>query len=334
MASPIVFFHLNDSPYLKYTLSLAKKHNPHAEIILFGDDTNSHHSSLGIRHILFKDYTHGVDAEQFTKVYKLIGGPDFINKVNRRGFDWCRFNFLKWFVLYEYSMQSNLLSCWTFDSDTYIATNLSTLEFSLSKTDWTWYNHLHQLQGWIGNFDVIKSFTKYLIYLFSSTDEINAIAASLSANPLYGFTLMRAWDSFYSRNDHMSSMRLGSLLSDHTFLECISQPRDEFEQTTFPGSAFPNFRLYTYANELYVLNTLTNRFLKVWGLNISWQSDYVMYRIYSSMQQHVLAEKLFHSGPYVLPFNTKQRLAFHLVKCSSFLAKLFRKLKSHFSPND
>lgn len=334
MASPIVFFHLNDSPYLKFTLSLARKHNPHAEIVLFGDDTNSHLSSLGIRHVLFADYTHGVDAEQFTKVYRLIGGPDFINKVNRRGFDWCRFNFLKWFALYEYSKRSNVPSCWTFDSDTYITSNLSILESSLSQTDWTWYNHLHQLQGWIGNFDVIKSFTKYLIYLFSSAHEINAITTSLSSNPLFGFTLMRAWDSFYFRNDHMSTMRLDSLLVDHIFLECISQPRDEFEQTIFPGSAFPNFRLYTYANQLYVFNTSTNRFVKVWGLNISWQSDYVMYCIYSSIQQHVLAEKLFHSGPYALQFSITRRLAFYLVKYTSRLAKLFRKLKSNFSPND
>lgn len=54
MPSPIVFIHVNDQPFLRYSFEQARRSNPHSDIYLIGDESNCHYRS--VKHVLITDF--------------------------------------------------------------------------------------------------------------------------------------------------------------------------------------------------------------------------------------------------------------------------------------
>ena len=59
-----------------------------------------------------------------------------------------------------------------------------------NQVKWTYWNELHQHQGWIGDVDVLDRFIKNFIHLFRDRSIIEKLEKSeFLDNPSWGFTL-------------------------------------------------------------------------------------------------------------------------------------------------
>lgn len=156
---PIIFIHYGNSDYLHYALKAAKIFNPDKRIILLGDQSNEGVKVFGVEHHYFEDYGSICELKDFEQYYRKVGGREFMHiDEGKGGRDWTKFNFKKWFVLYDFVLKNNISQFWTFDSDTLIVTGLSPIEGKFQNVDYTVMGNLHQLQGVVRNTDFILKF--------------------------------------------------------------------------------------------------------------------------------------------------------------------------------
>ena len=109
---PIVFIHLGDSDYLKYTLAQAHLTNPQSKIYLIGDQANDKYDF--VEHIDLTNYCQSVS--QFERYYKHLSPNSF------------RFElmcFLRWFILRDFLKARKIKGCLYVDSDVMIYTDVS-----------------------------------------------------------------------------------------------------------------------------------------------------------------------------------------------------------------
>ena len=119
MNIPIVFIHINDTPYLKYSLKIANRTNKH--IFFIGDDNNFKYISKydNITFIHINEFIHERE-KSFNDNYEDIKSSTCLLHSW-----WMKFNYLKYLVLYNFCNKYNFEKIWTFDSDTLIVTNLN-----------------------------------------------------------------------------------------------------------------------------------------------------------------------------------------------------------------
>lgn len=101
---PIVFIHLGNSDYLRFTLGQAKMQNLNSPIILIGDDANNVFPFA--THVHMNRYC--AQAVEFQKIYK---------HYSPNGFVFEQFCFLRWFLLRDFMKANGLKQVIHLDSD-------------------------------------------------------------------------------------------------------------------------------------------------------------------------------------------------------------------------
>ena len=271
--APIIFIHYGNSKYLKWTLQTAKKNNPDKEIILLGDEENQKYGVNGVRHVFMNDYEDTDDLVLFNKVFRLVAGTDF--EKSTYGKKWTHFNFKKWFVLNNFLLKNpQFKSLWTFDSDVLVFENLKTYEEKFATFDYTVANELHQIFGFIKNIDSVSSLKNKIVELFQRDNYLKEQQKEMDLNPTWGFTIMRACDTFY-KEEKTKIVKLfnnQSLFNQSIFCGYLQDGLENFEKYT-NNSKFCTLYYNTNGN-IYLKKLEDKSYCKVVAMNSSWMDLY------------------------------------------------------------
>jgi hypothetical protein len=137
MPIPIMFCHFGDSFYLDYTFKCARYFNPNTEIILLGDETNKHFSDEYNLNFEYSYKLGNCDKKIASKFNFLHNNYVHIGTAPAYAIPKHKFNFLRWFSIYDYMVRENINELWYFDSDTIICRNLSEIEENYN--DYSYY---------------------------------------------------------------------------------------------------------------------------------------------------------------------------------------------------
>lgn len=283
-SSPIIFIHYGDAEFLKYTLGALKITNPLKRIILLGDTKNQYlGTQIGIEHYLFDNYNTGKEIELFNKVFKVIKGElHNFNKTN--GVDyWTKFVFKRWFNLYNFILEQNINSFWTFDSDNLIFENLEKHEDLLSKYDNTEQCKGSCMNGFVSNINTVKNYIDTINKLFQNEDYIAKQQQDFSINTNYAFTEMRAYDE-YKKSCNPKTIRLGDVYLDKYFDDCICFEND-MEMTTLKNGKQVKQVYLGNNGKVFIKSILTNKLIPCINLNMSWVSNRLIYRLYNHIKK-------------------------------------------------
>ena len=188
MKPPLIYTHFGNSFYLRFVLERAVANLPDRKVILLGDKSNQWLERTGIIHVDTRQYQTGNFYSSFQRNFRLIGGHNWLASVNARKTSlsgvnvcWTEFNFKKWIYLYSFLSERCIDSCWFLDSDVLLVDSLDSLEksTSLSSVDWTFWNTLHQQQGWIRSRLVVREFIEHFLDIFSDKSRLSSIEYSL-----------------------------------------------------------------------------------------------------------------------------------------------------------
>jgi hypothetical protein len=282
---PIIYCHFGNSFYLEFVLSQAIKNCPGRDVILLGDASNLWLKKTGVKHELLEKYLgNSMALEAFNESFKLTGGSVFLDSINKSktivsgvSTCWTKFNFLKWIGLYEYLRGNEIEHCWFFDSDMLVISDPAKTEDVLlaRSLKWTYWNDLHQHQGWIGDPSIIDSFVKHFIYLFRDKTLIQKLEETdFMQNPSWGFTLMRAWNEFHRRQDDGHSEWLQKMIPDSLLVyldgtienELYSLVRSRHRWQGRPAKEV----FYDRKGSLFARLEGRDGFLPITFLNLSW----------------------------------------------------------------
>ena len=190
---------------------------------------------------------------------------------------WTEFNFKKWIYLYSFLSERCIDSCWFLDSDVLLVDSLDSLEksTSLSSVDWTFWNTLHQQQGWIRSRLVVREFIEHFLDIFSDKSRLSSIEYSLFAdNPNAGFTLMRAWDSFYLEHKFKASSINDLVSTSPPLIFVVDSSRNasyNVVNSNCYGGSRSVAKLFLDNNLLiYTQDSVTRRFNPATFLDLSW----------------------------------------------------------------
>jgi hypothetical protein len=212
MNSPILFCHYGISDYLKYTLKSARFFNPNTEIVLLGDSLNrSLAISENIRHVYFKDYESSELLFNFEKVYSHTAGDS-----HGREF-WLQFNFKRYYYIHEFLRQESKNSCWYFDSDVLILSNLKKQELKFQKFDFAVHSNLN---GFINSIQSLFLYLEHNISAFTDNQFLLNQRNKIDLNPNLALTEMATFTSFIQTKKINHSI-LKTNFNSESFDECL-----------------------------------------------------------------------------------------------------------------
>lgn len=167
-ALPIVFIHIDDSEYLKYTLAQAKLSNPNASIYLIGDEYNDNYAF--VTHVNIKQYSS--EAELFSKIYKHHSPNSYDGEL---------FCFKRWFILKEFMEHNNIKQCLYLDSDVLLFSDVLQEQKKYSDCVFT-LSHEYGLGFNIFNdFGTLNEFCEFMVKCFVSQSLHNRLLAIAEA---------------------------------------------------------------------------------------------------------------------------------------------------------
>lgn len=277
MKAPIIFIHYSDSLYLGSCLEMAKYSNPSKQIILIGDESNKkYEKQIGIKHVMFDDYISTEDLREFDEVFQFIAGTEFEKKTY--GKKWTIFNFKKWFVLNSFLKQNGYTNgFWTFDSDVMIVTDLEKIEKEFDNIDYTIGNSMLQFSGYCRDISFTENFKNHILGLFKNEDYVNEQKQIMKENPTWGFTMMRAFESYHHWNNskiepifNVSKDFVGVL-----FCNYLLPHEDKYEP--YCNSTPELFKLFLSNNSLFFKKG--EGFKKIGVLNTSWMNPYAIQKL-------------------------------------------------------
>jgi hypothetical protein len=108
---PIVFIHIDDPEYLRYTLAQTRLSNPQSTVYLIGDEYNDNYAF--VKHISIKQYS--AEAELFSEIYKHHSPNSYDGEL---------FCFKRWFILREFMEHNAIHQCLYLDSDVLLYTDI------------------------------------------------------------------------------------------------------------------------------------------------------------------------------------------------------------------
>lgn len=276
MNVPLIFIHYGNSSYLQYTLKSAVLFNPDKRVILLGDAKNAHYKKSGIEHFMFDEYCSSDEIRLFDKVYRLIAGREFIKKTY--GANWTKFNFKKWFVLYNFLSTHNINKFWIFDSDNLILTSLSIHEEKFAKYDCTEQCLGICMNGFVTNLNVLKGYIVKINELFQRKEYLEQQMEDFEKQPGYGFTMMRAYDT-YKKEAGIRRIRLNTIIEGEAFDDCICSPED-MEVYDFKLNELTLKKLYLSKDgNIFTFHLPSQKLIKMNTLNMSWVPVYLFGRV-------------------------------------------------------
>ncbi len=273
MIAPIIFIHYGNSPYLEYTLKLAKFKNPDKEVILLGDISNKKIAQgASATHFYFEDYFKGKEAETFKKVYKFIAGNQ------KRKSYWTNFVFKRWFCIYNFLKEKKIQKFWTFDSDTLILTDLSVLENQFRDIDCTTQCNGICMNGLVNNLISVEDYINKINELFTRENYLENQEKAFSTHPDWAFTEMRAFAT-YKEESGIKTARSNMIVNNSVFDENICQ-EDSFE-TEFYKNANRNIKkLYFQNGDVFEKRKRDDKLIKLNAINMSWVPLSIIEKVY------------------------------------------------------
>lgn len=154
MSLPIVLIHHNDSEYLIYSLSQAKKWNPQSPIILLGDNNNSHYDF--VEHYNTLNYSD--EAKEFAKIYRHYSPNNFSYEL---------FCFQRWLVLKNFMTASKLEKCLYIDSDVLLYTNVTEDQKKFAKFAFTLSAGTSPHCVYINSLNALDSLCNYMFAVYT-----------------------------------------------------------------------------------------------------------------------------------------------------------------------
>lgn len=271
--SPIIFIHYGDSPYLEYTLNLAKNKNPYTRVILLGDDSNKKYAGHGIEHFQFEDYFKGEEAETFRRVYKFIAGEQ------KRKSYWTNFVFKRWFCIYNFLKENNIETFWTFDSDTLILTELSALESNFTGIDTTTQCNGICMNGFVNNIRTVKGYVDKINELFGRKDFLEKQQSEMHGHPDWAYTEMRAFATF-EQESGIKTQRSNKIIVGSTFDENICET-GSFESEFNKGANRNIKKLFFNDGDIYEKKSETGELVRLNAINMSWVRLSLIEKVYN-----------------------------------------------------
>jgi hypothetical protein len=279
--SPIIFIHYGNSPYLEYSLTIAKNKNPYTRVILLGDDSNKAIAlQAGAEHFYFENYFKEEEAEIFTKVYKFIAGEQ-----KRKSF-WTNFVFKRWFCIYNFLKENEIETFWTFDSDTLILTELSALESNFTGIDTTTQCNGICMNGFVTNIRTVKGYVDKINELFQRKDFLKEQELSFRDHPDWAFTEMRAFAT-YEQESGIRTQRSNKIIGGAMFDENICQI-DDFEYSFHKGANRDVKHLFFENGNIYEKKVVNDELIRLNAINMSWVPLTLIEKVYNySMYGHL-----------------------------------------------
>ena len=157
---PIVFIHLNNSDYLKYSLGQSKKSNPESTVYLIGDSSNNCYDF--VEHHSLSEYSNA--ADDFAKIYKHYSS-------NAIKFElYC---FQRWFVLKEFLISNKLEKCLYLDSDVMLYVDVTEEQVKFEQYDFTLCHMSSGGTFFLNRIDALESFCQFLMDVYKKKDRYN-----------------------------------------------------------------------------------------------------------------------------------------------------------------
>ena len=321
--SPLIFLHIGDIFYLKYTLRSAVFHNPNTDVILIGDHYNKKYEDLGVKHFNFHDYMDSDDIKEFNKVYKLIGGTRFIEINASKGYDWTKYNFIKWFVLRNFLRKNNLSSCWTFDSDNMILCDLHSKRHFLGHIDCTVRPNFTMILGIINNIKVLDEYCQAINEQFKDANYLQCQKKEFEKEPKFGFTMMRAFMNFHETNKSYFNIDIFETeVNNEVFLDYLLLNNPCPYRLSHQLSGNKKVKLiYSDGKCLYVQRNDNKKLIKLNSVDLSWVPEY-----YFSHILRLTSDKKFNKTKSILKKVTFSPSKSYLIRNNVY--KLKQKIKA------
>lgn len=254
---PIIFIHYGRSSYLHLTLKSAKAFNHGSRVILLGDRNNEHFKDLGIEHFCFSDYDRSEEIQLFDKVFKFIAGRD-----HGREF-WTKFQFKRWFYLFNFVKHHQIERFWTFDSDTLIMSDLGLQSVKFLNYDCTLECRGDCMKGFINGHNVLKGYLDTINDLCQDEGYLDKQREKVRLKPNLSFMDMNAF-KYYMQNTSIKTIRLDSIIEGETFDPCIIWEND-MERTRDKSRN----RIFFRQGCVYEKHKPTQEYVKLNSLNMS-----------------------------------------------------------------
>jgi hypothetical protein len=311
MNTPILFCHYGISDYLKYTLKSARYFNPNKEIVLLGDSQNcSLAISENVRHVYLKDYESSELLLNFEKVYSHTAGYS-----HGREF-WLKFNFKRYYYIHEFLKRESKNSCWYFDSDVLILSDLKKQELKFQKFNFAVHSNIN---GYINSREMLSLYLQHNISTFTDNEFLLNQRKKIDLYPNLALTEMATFKTFI-QNDRIKHLILKKNINSETFDESILHA-DGMELLEMPFHEKRYKKLYAdLSGNIFCRDANSLFFVKMITLNMSGAPTSLYRKIFYTtlMSKHFNSFNSILNYRYILEFNY------------SFISRFWHRIISYF----
>ena len=296
MDAPILFCHYGISDYLKYTLKSARYFNPNKEIVLLGDSQNrSLAISENVRHVYLNDYESSELLLNFEKVYLHTAGES-----HGREF-WLKFNFKRYYYIHEFLKQESKYSCWYFDSDVLILSDLNKQELKFQNFDFAVHSNIN---GYINSRDTLFLYLEHNISTFTDNEFLLDQRKKIDLHPNLALTEMATFKTFI-QNGNIKHSILKKNIKSESFDESILNA-DGMELIDIPIHEKKYKKMYAdLSGNIFCRDADTLSFVKMMTLNMSGAPTSLYRKIFytSLTSKNFNNFNSFFNYKYILGFN-------------------------------
>jgi hypothetical protein len=264
---PLLLIHYGNSSYLPYVIKVAKRSNPHREIIFLGDQQNQYLTSLGVSHYPLNSLSGSPELRSFNRLYHRIVNPRYPKPA------WAQFVLQRWYMINTFLTEHGIDQFWTFDSDNFILADLTPFETVLAQYDCTSQCSGNCLNGFISNKMIVQKYIEKMNDLLSDESYVQSWQDRYLANPQLFYNEMEAFAVFVEqegiRNFHLAQIRDGVMFDD----SITYQNGMELYNGTIKGRRVK--KLYMRDGQIYCKHLASDSFVKMNNLNLSWMPKYI-----------------------------------------------------------
>ena len=266
-SAPILLIHYGNFSYLPYVIKVAKRFNPHREIIFLGDEHNEYVTSLGALHYKLASLRQSPELNYFNRVYHHIANPQYPKS------KWAQFVLQRWYMINAFIDMHKIDQFWTFDSDNFILIDLTTYQERLSKYDCTSQCSGHCMNGFVPSRAIVQRYVNKINDLLSDEEYIKSWHLKYEEDPTLFYNEMEAFAVFVEqekvRNFHLAQIWDGAMFDDSITYDNGM----ELYEKTIKGRHVK--RLYMHDGEIYCRHLASGGFVRMNNLNLSWMPKYV-----------------------------------------------------------
>jgi hypothetical protein len=268
LSPPLLFIHYGNSSYLPYVIKVAKRSNPHREIIFLGDEYNQYLTSLGVSHYHLDSLRDSPELRYFNFLYPRIVNPRYPKS------KWAQFVLERWFMINTFIHANNIDRFWTFDSDTLILTDLALHEPVFAQYDCTSQCRGQLLlNGFVSRNEVVQRYVNKINDLLSDGDYVAGWQRKYENNPALFYNEMEAFAVFVER-ECIRHFRIAQIRDGAMFDDSITYDDGmETYKKTIKGRRVK--KLYMRNGEIYCRDRSSGSFIRMNILNLSWMPKYV-----------------------------------------------------------